>query len=287
MKSNIEEAHQALLEGNRAEVLRLLQDLPDTDEIIWLKAQAVPSEVERNQALVRLTEKHDPKISVLSGQILERENQFAKDLSEPPDYKFWKQPTWNDRLSKMQQYRIWLLGGLLLIVLTGVGISLNLQAQTQQDQTIATIKATQTAAAFYSQTVSTYPAGTLRILQIEYPTSRSVTFGEMNDNDFLLATPAAGARFAAVNFQFVCSLALCTNPPEADLNLLMADGHVVSYGTGSRPFLIGQPPMSRIAQGQSTDGWFVFEIPQNSTPDAVLVITGDNEKPQIINWTNP
>ncbi|HEX2994013.1 MAG TPA: hypothetical protein VHP14_04285, partial [Anaerolineales bacterium] len=169
MKSTIKEAHQAMLEGNRDEVLRLLQGAPSRDEVVWLRAQALVSEDERNEILDDLIEKQDGRISTLASKILEREKDYAQKLNEPPDYQFWKQPTWKGRLNKMRSYGIWLFGGFLLFILTVLGISLNVKVQTEQADTIATIKTTQTAAAFYNQTIATYPAGTLQIIQIEYP----------------------------------------------------------------------------------------------------------------------
>jgi hypothetical protein len=276
-----------MLEGNRDEVLRLLQDSADKDEVLWLRAQAVVSVDERNRALDDLVDKKDQRISALARQILKREDEFARQLNQPPDYKFWKQSTWAGRLNKMRLFGMWLFGGALMLVFAILGASLNTKVQIQQNTTVASIKSTQTAVALYNQTVANYTAGTLQIIQTQYPTAELVTFGEINNNDYVVATPAAGAKFVAINLQFVCSLALCANPPEAELQLLMMDGHIVSYENSARPFLMGKPPMSRIAQGQTTQAWFVFEVPQNSVPDAILVITGDSETPQIINWTNP
>lgn len=287
MKSNIEAAHQAMLEGSRDEVLRLLEQSPATNEVLWLRAHASTTQESREQLLQDVSGKHDDIFNPLAEQILDREADFARQLAEPPDYKFWKQPTWDGKLRKMKPFRLWLAGGILLLLFTLIGISYNTKSQTQEAETIASIKATQTAVAFSNQIIATYGAGRLQVLQIDYPTNRPVTFGETNNDAFVPVVPASGASFAAVKLQFFCMVALCANPPEAELQLLMTDGHVINYEGGARPFLIDQAPMQRIAQGETTESWFVFEVPNNIQPDAILVVTGDSETPQRIKWKNP
>lgn len=287
MKSYIDVANQAMLEGNRDEVLRLLEGDSETDDALWLRAHAAISEEERYNLLQQLSNERVGPLSALAAEIVGREDEFANQLHEPPDYKFWKQPTWEGKLRKLRPFSMWLTGGLFLLFLSLIGISLNTKYQSQQDATVASIKSTQTAAAVFNQTVAVYAAGQLRILQIEHPTNRPVTFGEIENETPVIASPAAGASFTAIHFKFSCSLALCINPPEAEIRLLMMDGKEIGYSDSTRPFLIGQPPSQRIAQSQSTDFWYVFEVPNGSTPDAVLVFTGDNATPQFINWIAP
>lgn len=275
-----------MLEGNRDEVLRLLENSAKGHESTWLRAQAALKDEERYELLQNLISGEDPKFAALAAQTVRREDDFTRQLDEPPDYKFWKQPTWEGKLNKMRPFAMWLAGGLLLLIFATLGISVNTKYQVQQESTIASIKATQTAVAFYNQTVAVYPAGRLQIIEIEYPTSRQITFGEKENDVYIVATPAQGATFAAIHFRFECQLALCTNPPESELQVLLVDGHQVGYQSAARPFLVEQPNMTRIAQGQSTDFWFVFEIPKGATPDAILVYSGESDIPQFINWIN-
>lgn len=288
MKANIEKAHQAMLDGDRDEVVRLLADLSSTiDEVMWLRSQAVVSDDERRQLLAQLLSSVNSEYSELASKIIQRENDFERQLSEPPDYKFWTQPTWKERLQKIQMFRFWIIGGIGFFVFSIAGLILNANAQIKQDLTIETIKATQTAVSFQNQTIASYSVGTLQIIEIDYPTLKDITFGDTAGDNYVVASPAAGSQFAAVKLQFTCSIALCANPPEAELNLLLIDGNTVSYEGGDLPFVIGQPPMSRIAQGQSTTGWLVFEIPKGAAPSAILVVTGEDEIPQRIKWIIP
>ncbi len=275
-----------MLEGNRDEVLRVLENSLTGDDAAWLRAQAALMDQERYDLLNHLMNGEDSKFAALAAQIVRREDDFTRQLNEPPDYKFWKQPSWEGKWRKMQPFRLWLATGLLLFFLSLIGVSLNTKNQIQQESLVASIKFTQTAAAAFNQTIAIYAAGKLEILETEQPTTRLVTFGEMNNATPMAATPAVGASFTAIHFRFFCSLALCATPPEAEIRLLMSDGTEIGYQDSASPYFIGEPPIQRIAQGRSTDFWYVFEVPNGIMPDAVLVLTEDGEIPQFINWTS-
>jgi hypothetical protein len=49
------------------------------------------------------------------------------------------------------------------------------------------------------------------------------------------------------------------------------DGSVVQYDSYSRPYLISEQQMARLAQGQTVSGWYVFEIPDANQSDCLLV----------------
>ena len=253
-----------------------------------MRAHAVNSDDERKYLFDQLNSGGTSPYSKQASAVLNREHSFEEQLNQPPDYKIWQQPTWAKRWEKLRQYRLWVIsaGVMLLLVILGVGV--NLQLTQQDQQKIITIQITQTAVAFLNQNVAEYPSGSLRILQIEYPTNRPVTFGQASGNTPIIATPAAGSRFAAIQMQFTCKNSLCANPPEANLTLLLKNGQSVSYDPSALPNLIGEIPMERIATGKTTQGWFVFEIPQNSSPEALLVFYGDDTiPPQRISWPNP
>jgi len=285
MKNILEKANQALLEGDRDGVLHLLRDEPETPEVIWLRANSVLSNEERLNLLNQLTE-GESIYSRLAREYLEREKKLEQQLQEPPDYQFWKQPTWAKRLEKMRAYRIWGFGAVMLIIMIVFGSLLNRSVQDQYQQEYLIVQATQTAAAVYGQTIAKYASGTLSALKTEDPTTQRVTFGQTQDDQFILATPAAGARFVAVQLNFFCDIALCASPPEATINLLLANGQIVSYNSSSKPFLIEQPidSLPRISQGQFAPIWFVFEVPKTSSPLALQIISEEQEVPQYISW---
>jgi hypothetical protein len=288
MNETLRKAYQSLLEGDRDGSLKYLSNESPTPDVIWLRAHSVNSDEERKQLLYDLSNSDSSIYSRLASAILAREHGYDEQLEQPPDYQFWKQTTWKKRREKLKEYRFWFFGACLMVFLAITGILFSVRQNRQTEQEIVTIQLTQTAVAFLNQTVANYPTGILRILNVENPTNRTVTFDQpLSTNNPSIATPAAGSRFAAMQLQFTCNKSICSNPPEASLALLLKNGQSVSYDSSSSPALIGETPMARIASGKTTQGWFVFEVPQNSSPEALLVFYGDATTPQRINWPKP
>lgn len=285
MKPNLVKANQALLSGDRDGVLRFLRNEPETPEVIWLRAHSVLADDERQSLLLQLVE-GDSIYSKLAREYMDREREFEEKLSEPPDYQFWKQPTWAKRIEKMRAYRLWGIGGVVLIVMIIIGAFINQSLQTQYQEEYKIVQATQTAAAIYGQTIANYTAGQLSVIKVEDPTTRGVTRGDTQDDQFVPSNPAVGSRFVAVQLNFSCNIALCESPPEAIVNLLLANGNVVSYASSSRPFLIEQPinSLPRISQGRSAQIWFVFEVSNVTSPLALQIISEGQEAPTYIAW---
>lgn len=290
MNKNLEKANQALLDGDRDGVLKLLQNEPDTAEVIWLRANSVLSDEERKRLLSRLINE-ESRYSQLAREFLDRENNFQAELDEPPDYKFWLQPNYKKRAEKMREYRTWIIGAILLLALGIFGIVVNINYESENDKFTAGVRATQTAQAFFAgQQFAEYSAGRLSIIDVidQVDTlERPVTFGDFVDDQFKPVSPAEGARFLAVLINFQCVLPVCNQPPEADLALLLADDKITaSYNYSSRPFFIDEPPseFDRIASGKSIRLWFVFEVPRITSPKALLVITPDRQEPLIVSW---
>ena len=153
-------------------------------------------------------------------------------------------------------------------------------------QEVAQVKATQTEEArFAGQPLVKYTAGTLSILDVEDPTQRPVTFGSTQNDQYIPAAPASGARFLAVQVSFQCTQAICEQAPHADLTLNLQNGTSVSYQS-SRPFLVEQPlsKIPRISQGEYTKIWFVFDVPKNISPVSLSVTVEGQEEPLFLSW---
>jgi hypothetical protein len=291
MIDNLKKANQSLLEGDRDGALDLLRNEPEIPEVVWLRAHSILSDDERIQLLSQLANGDSPYAD-LARQYLEREKKFEKELSEPPDYQFWKQPTWGERIEKMKAYRLWVVGGILLLVLGIIGSIVNSKYDTQFDTQVATAQAEQTAqAALGGKSFAQYAEGIVSIIDTKDPVdtvNRPVTFGEQLDEKFKPAEPAKGARFVAVLISFQCTMAICSSPPEAELGLLLADGTstpFVSYS--SHPFFIDEPPSpekDRLSNGRSTKIWFVFEVPRITSPQSLTIIAPNLEKPLFVAW---
>lgn len=286
MNETLKKANEALLEGDRDGVLELLRYESDTPEVLWLRANAVLDNDERVALLQDLADGYS-QYQQLAGEFLKRERDYQAQLDEPPDHFFWKQPTWEKRLEKMRAQWVWVLGAVVLLIM---GITLlNYEAQRREEfQTgVLSVQATLTQEArFLGQTVVEYDAGRLSIVSIEDPTTKNVTFGRSEKDQYILATPATGARFVAVQFNFFCNQALCNQPPHANLALNLNNGGSVAYSS-SAPFLVQFPPdnLPRISQGQQTKVWYVFEVPKGVSPKSVSVFVEGRDDPLFLSWT--
>lgn len=290
MNRTIEKANQALLDGDRDGVLKILQNEPETAEVIWLRANSVLSDHERLQLLRRLISE-EGRYTQLAREFLDREMKYQAELDEPPDYKFWLQPDHKKRVQKMREYRMWIIGAFLLLTLGVFGVITNINYESENEEFAAGVRATQTAQAFLAgQQFANYGAGRLSIIDYIDPVDaleRPVSFGDVLDDQYRPVTPAEGARFVAVLINFECSIPICNEPPEADLALLLSDNQpTTQFNYSSRPFFIDEPPseFDRIASGKSIKLWFVFEVPRIASPKALLVIAPDMQEPLIVSW---
>ena len=203
MKEILEKANQALLEGDRDGVLRLLQNERDTADVIWLRANSVLSDGERMSLLSQLTNGNSPYAN-LARDFLSREQKFEWQLSEPPDYQFWKQRTWAKRLEKMLAYKMWVVGGIVLIFLGIFGLIVNGRYEQGYQQQVIAVQSTQTAQAFIAgNPIAVYPEGSISIISVEDPTTRPVSYGQMQDDKYIAGEPPKGARFVAVQINFL------------------------------------------------------------------------------------
>jgi hypothetical protein len=286
MKENLKKANQALLDGDRDEVLHLLHSESETTEVLWLRAHAAATDEDRHELLSRLLNMGDGPYSKLTATILDREKRFSDELLEPADYQFWKQPTWAKRFDKMRAFRVWFFGAALLLVMVLIGSFLNKSNESQYQQEVLAVQATQTASAVFSKQAAQYSSGKMTIVTVEDPTTREVTFGEVQNDQFIPVSPADGARFVAVQVNFSCDVALCPTPPEAAVNLVLTNDQILSYESSARPFLIEQPlnSLPRISLGKFIQIWFVFDVPNSATPRALQIISKEEEAPQYIAW---
>lgn len=288
MRENVKKANEAMLEGDRDAVLSHLQGDSSYDhEVIWLRAHATASDEERLSLLRSLSQRSPSAYQELAYQIIEREDRFESQLNEPPDYKFWKLPTWQERKQRLKQYGVWVAGGLFLLVMIVFAIATTINQERQKQQVVSDqtemVQMTQTAVAYTTQKVANYPEGSLIIRSLDFPTNRPVTFGEQDNNQYLPATPAIGSRFGAVQVRFTCNQAICSSPPEAQISLLLTNGQEVRYSS-RMPFLTDQQPIERISNRESVDIWLVFEVPIGASPDALLVYASGQEAPLYVDW---
>ena len=263
-------------------MLKLLENEPPNPDVLWLRANATLDDDERISLLQELTDGYSD-YAHLAREMLERETESQQQLDEPPDHHFWKKPT----PKKIWAQKYWLLG---LVFLVFMGISLLKTEKENREEILgieAEVHATQTQDAYSTgKMLIEYAAGTLSIVDVEDSTNRQVTFGRIENEQYILAEPASGARFLAVQVNFQCRQPLCEQPPHAELFLKLQGNDIVGYPSSSRPFLVDQPPdtIRRIAQGEYETVWFIFEVPRSTSPVSLRVTVEDREEPLFISW---
>lgn len=280
MKESLQKAHLVMMDGDRDSVLEQIDSEANTTEVLWLRAQSALNEETRLSLLEQVAAEDHPVYSPLAAEIVRREREFAQKLSATPDYQFWKKPGWRAKMAALRQQRVWSLS---LLAVALISILVLISSAFQSQAAAAAVELTAQAAPRPTATITaippakraslSYPAGDFTAIRIENPTNRLViTAGGMNAGT--PAAPAVGAHYLALQFEFICRIALCENPPEAQVSLKLDDGNIVSYSSNYQPVLAEIPGPARISKDQMVSGWLVFEIPNQAQPAALLFPNG-------------
>jgi hypothetical protein len=121
-----------------------------------------------------------------------------------------------------------------------------------------------------------YPQGVLQITAIEDSSQRAADIRQR-----VIVTPITGARFYALKLIFECRAGICANPPQAQLSVELNDG--VTIPVMDNVGINGERLFQPVAQGRSTTGWVVFEIPETNRPVRLVITpaaTSASETPQ-------
>ena len=298
MDSQIKDANYALLEGDRDGVITILGERQDMVETIWLRAHSSPDDTERNFLLHQVSAHQDSVYAPLAADILQREQNYTRQIETPPGWQFWKRPRWQPFTRFVSRYRIVVI--ILLVALCAGSIFGLTWCTGQQKQTTAlsaylteTQQASALPASYIESTAvapsptstlqptpsftpipqanrssATYPAGRVSLAFIEYPTNRLVTFQSYDSEAY--ATPVAGAVFAAFQLEFTCGLAMCNQPPEAIVSLRLNNNEIIDYQQNTPPLLANEPIIDR-ASADPVNIWFVFEFSSQNTPVALVL----------------
>lgn len=295
MDDYLVKANEALLEGDRDGALRILEGHPMSMDVLWIRMQCVTGEQERNSLLRGIIESEHPVYAKLAEEIFEREQLFSTQLSQPPEYQFWKKPTWHERLQQLKQQRGWILGILGTILMSALVISGMITSQRHAEQIV--LQATQTMQASLAIPTATlrptptvtpiaalgpvfYPGGELSIIRFEPDTDRMVVQGgSYTDNE--AAKPASGAVFWAFEYRFTCRKAVCDAPPEVEKIILKLQGG--GEREAGQFILADFPAAERVADGVSTSGWLVFEVPKRANPENFILVI-DREQSVELQW---
>ncbi|MBL8145777.1 MAG: hypothetical protein JNL34_05265 [Anaerolineae bacterium] len=115
---------------------------------------------------------------------------------------------------------------------------------------------------------TTYPDGILQVTRIEDGSGRIL------DQQNNVAVPVSGTRFVALKLLFECrggSGGICRNPPEANVALVL-DDLVTQAPRLSDVSVAGERGFEQVSQGNTTDGWVVFEVPDTLNPASLAVL---------------
>jgi len=116
-----------------------------------------------------------------------------------------------------------------------------------------------------------YEQGTLRVLQVHRPFALSVYEGYTFSADYQdREAPARGTDFVGVELEFTCAPTqlTCQNPPQAELVLVLEDGRTVAF----RDFYTLHAPLyEEVAGGLTTQGWRIFQVPQDAILRALII----------------
>lgn len=115
-----------------------------------------------------------------------------------------------------------------------------------------------------------YDRGVLQITSVENNSQRAADIREL-----VVLNPITGARFYALKLIFECRQGICANPPQARLALELDDG--ANIPAMENVGITGENLFQPVAEGRSTNGWVVFEIPLDSTPRRLVIIPASTE----------
>lgn len=271
MNEKLISANIALLKGERAETIRLIEELQRENPqalyehqsmVMWLNAHAQNDNSTRLQRMHELIAQTPPD---------DYYHQLTRDyLAEEDSYAGRLQPK---RGLQAKQ----LLGVIAVVIVISI---LAVGALTRDEEPVAvanrpTLTPEPTAidpaslpdksrAIVADSFTARYVQGILQVLAIEDRSERVVLI-----EDGTLATPVAGARFYALHVVFECRQGICNTPPQAELEIKLNNDTTLPV----RPDLTiaGQGLFEPIALGRDTSMWVVFELPTLNNPTQLLI----------------
>ncbi|MFN8377635.1 MAG: hypothetical protein U0452_03090 [Anaerolineae bacterium] len=312
MNPTLIKANIALFNGSRAEARRLLGDYqaqtngtPDPEEatlVQWLNAQAQDNRDDRVSGLRSLLQTAPPNdpYARLAAQYLADEKKAEEaaatdtvpEPGETPERKvrgvlgvaWWKAGVF--ALAGV------IVGVIVMTVFSGgsasTGPSVAVVPTTAPGTTLAGTPPPDLSTPIPGELhQTTYPDGILQVTRIEDGSLRIV------DQQNQVATPVPGTRFVALKLLFECrggSGGICRNPPEANVGLLL-DDLVTQAPRLSDVTVAGEGTFQPVAQGNTTDGWVVFEVPDTRDLASLAVLptrpeatpeNGQQQQPQFI-----
>lgn len=266
-------ANMALYKGERGEVLRLLavyenergnSENAHLGLCLWLYAQAQTDDDERRRLLLAL---------IAEAPATDAYVQLAQDaLQAEAPY-----------IPTQRRQRMGARGWFSLVIGAGVILVAGLFLQgapSPQDvpptpTALSALVASATPPPDRSQPLVAdsftlrYDEGILSVLALEDRSERVI------DGGGRAVQPITGARFYALNLGFECRSGVCSQPPQARLQLRTDNNDLLNVRADV--LIAGQPTLQPIALGRITQGWVIFEVPALSRVQQLEVLPASYE----------
>lgn len=118
-----------------------------------------------------------------------------------------------------------------------------------------------------------YKWGTARILSFHRPTAFQVVEADLftGVTESRPARPATGAEFVSIELEFTCAATetTCEGPPEAVLELVLADGRMAEEKVV--PMTEAWMGAEAVAGDSTINGWITFEVPKGTAVQALKI----------------
>ena len=118
-----------------------------------------------------------------------------------------------------------------------------------------------------------YKWGTARILSFHRPTAFQVVEADLftGVTESRPAHPATGAEFVSIELEFTCAATetTCEGPPEAVLELVLADGRLVEEKVV--PMTEAWMGEEEVVGNSTISGWITFEVPKGTAVQALKI----------------
>ncbi len=301
MNPRLIRANIALFQGKRSETRRLLAEYaaeqPDARRnpmVLWLDAHSQPRQAERLSGLNSLVENAPPDDAYhrMAKNYLADEQHYAGLL---------------DTTGQRRTIRPWqIVAGIIVLAVVVIGFVLlgqgNPEPEPELDPGLIVVEeVTEEPTAAPTPTPSPTPIvqpetqeirlsdGTLPFAEYIRSGGQITVRGVNPDLKTVLDArgapqePLEGATFYGLLLEFQCLLPICNTVPEANIYVrLSLDNSGVQATEGL--FVAGEQPLSgRAAQGQTVQGWVVFELPRNNPPSDLVIWpfapAGSEERP--------
>lgn len=288
------QAARALYDGNFDAVINHLHQRTTQGHVsvvdLWMMAFAIEDEEEREQLLKQVKASGKRPYAEMAAEILKREHDFAAEMEKAPPLQAWFIRN-KRRINMIIITMVVFIGTVLIvawmftppeesqaIVVQRTAVS-GTQVAINATETIVALTPTVTpTAAIRSVGQQSYPPiGRIEVISHVEVVPVGDTFNLAIGQSNTLRQPASGFRFVALQYTFTCqntldNLAYCDAPgasrAQDAIQVRLNNGRNIPWDGLT---VMGEMPTGRTAIGASFTGWLAFQIPDNTTVEALIL----------------